>query len=58
MINGLMRWLGILAFVYFVVASLTFNIRHPWATDMEIWMHMGDALTFGTVDYWDMRPRP
>ena len=42
-------------FAYFIVANTVFAFRHPWATDMERFLHVGDALTFNKVSYKKMR---
>lgn len=52
---SLLKWGGILVFIYFVVANVTFNFRHPWATDMEKFIHVGDALMFNKISYKEMR---
>lgn len=43
--------------LYLLVASVVFGLRHPWATDTERLLHIGDALAFRTLDYEEMRPR-
>jgi hypothetical protein len=40
-----------------MLAQIVFAFRHPWATDTERFLYFGRALTFGTVDYSDARPR-
>ena len=42
-------------FTYFIVANTVFAFRHPWATDMERFLHVGDALMFNKVSYKEMR---
>ena len=42
-------------FAYFIVANTVFAFRHPWATDMERFLHVGDALMFNKVSYKEMR---
>ena len=42
-------------FTYFIVANTVFAFRHPWATDMERFLHIGDALMFNKVSYKEMR---
>lgn len=42
-------------FIYFIVANTTFSFRHPWATDMERFIHIGDALMFKKISYKEMR---
>jgi hypothetical protein len=41
--------------VYLIIASFTFAFRHPWATDMERLIHIGDALMFKKISYKEMR---
>ena len=45
----------ILFVVYLIVSSWVFAFRHPWATDMERFIHIGDALMFNKVSYKEMR---
>ena len=45
----------ILFIVYLLVSSWVFAFRHPWATDMERFIHIGDALTFKKISYKEMR---
>lgn len=52
---SLLKWGGIVVFIYFVVANVTFSFRHPWATDMEKLIHVGDALMFNKISYKEMR---
>ena len=52
---SLLKWGGIVVFIYFVVANVTFSFRHPWATDMEKFIHVGDALMFNKISYKEMR---
>jgi len=52
---SLLKWGGIVIFIYFVVANVTFSFRHPWATDMEKFIHVGDALMFNKISYKEMR---
>ena len=52
---SLLKWGGIVVFIYFVVANVTFRFRHPWATDMEKLIHVGDALMFNKISYKEMR---
>lgn len=48
-------WLIIVFFLYLSLACAIFAIRHPWATDMERFIHIGDALTFKKISYKEMR---
>ncbi len=41
----LVLWLG--------VAGVTFQIRHPWSTNMQFWFCVGKALTFQSVEQGD-----
>lgn len=43
--------------LYCMIASTVFAFRHPWATETERFLYFGRALTFGTVDYAEARPR-
>ena len=45
----------ILFVVYMLVSSWVFAFRHPWATDMERFIHIGDALMFEKISYKEMR---
>ena len=45
------------ALLYVVVALFVFQVRHPWMTQMEGLFYVGRAVTFGTVDYEEARPR-
>ena len=45
----------ILFIVYLLVSSWVFAFRHPWTTDMERFIHIGDALTFKKISYKEMR---
>lgn len=44
-------------FLYIALAQTVFAFRHPWATDTERFLYVGRALTFGSVDYAEARPR-
>jgi hypothetical protein len=45
----------VLFVVYLVISTWIFAFRHPWATDMERLVHIGDALMFKKVSYKEMR---
>jgi len=45
----------VIFFIYFLISTWTFAIRHPWATDMERLIHIGDALMFNKISYKEMR---
>jgi signal peptidase I len=34
---------------------MVFGFRHPWATDMEQFMHIGDVLMFNKISYEEVR---
>jgi hypothetical protein len=42
-------------FLYLSLACAIFAIKHPWPTDMERFIHIGDALTFKKISYKEMR---
>ncbi len=44
-------------FGYPILAFVVFQVRHPWATEMECLWHLPEALTFRSVPYREMRPR-
>lgn len=44
-------------FLYFCVAMCVFAWRHPWLTSTEQLIYFGRAMTWGTVDYEEARPR-
>jgi hypothetical protein len=50
-----LTYLTVVFFIYFIIANVTFAFRHPWATDMEKFIHIGDALMFNKVSYKEMR---
>ena len=41
--------------VYLILTSWIFAFRHPWATDMERLIYIGDALMLKKVSYSEMR---
>lgn len=41
--------------VYLILTSWIFAFRHPWATDMERLIHIGDALMLKKVSYSETR---
>lgn len=45
----------IIGLIHLIIANLVFAFRHPWATDMERFLHIGDALMFNKVSYKEMR---
>ncbi len=50
-----LTYLTAVFFIYFIIANVTFAFRHPWATDMEKFIHIGDALMFNKISYKEMR---
>jgi hypothetical protein len=50
-----LTYLTVVSFIYLIIASIVFNFRHPWATDMEKFIHIGDALMFNKISYKEMR---
>lgn len=40
---------------YFAVAVVTFKLRHPWATDLEVMGHLNVVFSFGRVSYAEVR---
>ena len=45
----------VIFFVYLLISNLVFAFRHPWATDIERLIHIGDALMFNKISYKEMR---
>jgi hypothetical protein len=41
--------------IYIIIANTVFALRHPWATDVERFIHIGDALIFKKISYKEMR---
>lgn len=41
--------------MYTAVATTTFAYRHPWATDVERFIYLKEALMFKKVSYKQMR---
>lgn len=52
---SLLKCGGIMVFIYFIIANVTFSVRHPWASDMEKLIHISDALMFNKISYKEMR---
>ena len=50
-----LTYLTVVFFIYFIIANVTFAFRHPWATDMEKFIHIGDALMFNKLSYKELR---
>lgn len=46
-----------LMLMYTAVATTTFAYRHPWATDIERFLYIKEALMFKKVSYKEMRNR-
>jgi hypothetical protein len=55
--SGVPVYLAMAAFVYLAVASITFQLRHPWMTDTERFLYFGRAIVFGSATYDECRPR-
>lgn len=41
--------------MYIAIATTTFTYRHPWATDIERFIYIKEAMTFKKVSYKEMR---
>jgi len=54
-LESLSIYLLILTAIYIIIANTVFAFRHPWATDMERFIHIGDALVFKKISYQEMR---
>ncbi len=54
-LSSIIPYTIILFVVYLMVSSWVFAFRHPWATDMERFIHIGDALMFEKISYKEMR---
>ena len=50
-----LTYLTVVSFIYIIIANAVFAFRHPWATDMERFIHIGDALMFDKISYKEMR---
>jgi signal peptidase I len=50
-----LTYLTVVSFMYLIITSIVFAFRHPWATDMERFIHIGDALMFNKISYKEMR---
>ena len=50
-----LTYLTVVFFIYLIIANAVFAFRHPWATDMERFIHIGDALMFDKISYKEMR---
>lgn len=46
---------GLILFFYVMIAEIVFSFRHPWATETEKFIHIGDALKFKSIPYKEMR---
>ena len=42
---------------YPAIAAATFRMRHPWATDTEVFLNMDKVLTFDKMTYQEMAER-
>jgi hypothetical protein len=54
-LESLSIYLLLVTVIYIIIANVTFAFRHPWATDMERFIHIGDALMFNKISYKEMR---
>jgi len=50
-----LTYLTVVFFIYLIIANAVFAFRHPWATDMERFIHIGDALMFNKISHKEMR---
>jgi signal peptidase I len=50
-----LTYLTVVSFMYLIITSIVFAFRHPWTTDMERFIHIGDALMFNKISYKEMR---
>ena len=50
-----LTYLTVVFFIYLIIASIVFAFRHPWTTDMERFIHIGDALMYNKLSYKEMR---
>ena len=55
LLNKIVPYVLIFFVVYLILTSWIFAFRHPWATDMERLIHLGDALMLKKVSYSEMR---
>ena len=54
-LESLSIYLLLVTAIYIIIANIVFAFRHPWATDMERFIHIGDALMFDKISYKEMR---
>jgi len=54
-LESLSIYLLLVTVIYIIIASIVFAFRHQWATDMERFIHIGDALMFNKISYKEMR---
>lgn len=43
--------------MYVAIATTSFAYRHPWATDMERFLSLKEAMMFKKISYKQMRDR-
>ena len=55
LLNKIVPYVLIFFVVYLILTSWIFAFRHPWDTDMERLIHIGDALMLKKVSYSEMR---
>lgn len=53
--NKIVPYALIFFVLYLILTSWIFAFRHPWATDMERLIHLGDVLMLKKVSYSEMR---
>lgn len=50
-----LTYLTVVFFIYLIIANAVFAFRHPWATNVERFIHIGDTLMFNKISYKEMR---
>jgi hypothetical protein len=54
-LKSLSIYLLLVTVIYIIIANVVFAFRHPWATNVERFIHIGDALMFNKISYKEMR---
>jgi hypothetical protein len=54
-LESLSIYLLLVTVIYIIIANVVFAFRHPWATNVERFIHIGDALMFNKISYKEMR---
>ena len=49
--------IGVAAVLWLMLSLMIFAFRHPWATDMERFLHIPDAVMLKKIPYEEMRGR-